>query len=818
MKPLLHLLMFSFVVAGVVTGDVAAQEETEQIVEREDFSSESLPLLEDLAVPEAEDLLVNGSRDWMVLDTEEVIVIQPVVNRPNALERRRSEIAEAQAKRGQNFGAARDALEQEIRALNDFQITLFQNPDRREFQIPVRRVKEILYYETLCLKRIELLTDPADLNHQRLQQADELLMRVQRLQSGWPGLSDVAIQLLSLNVSQRMADGQYEMALALLKEWRSRVPNSPQIRELTGTVVREIAIKAIERSDFIRAQYHLRQLNAIYPDHPVFTELASSLTQQAVTKMQQAIEAYSRNEFRAASISAENAITVWPPAQELKGAHGRITSRYQRLHVGVTELPGECIAYPIPSAADLRVDELTTLRLFEFQGLRDGTSYYGTRFLDAWEPRDLGRKVHFTLRQLRQPSDSHGVITSAEVISPLLRRLDPEDPAFDERLASIIQSVDVHSPIDFTLAFHRVPDRIESLLATISLDNDAAQGDPLSGLKDPGGFRIESSTPGMMEYVRKLPEPDSTKKYHIAEVVEHRFDSPQKAVQAFRRGEVSMLVGLPDVEVRTLQADRELSRDLFFQKSILPETHFLLFNSRSEILRHIELRKALTYSIDSERILKEIVLEDPKLQHGRLVTTPFYSGHLAVNRQLIRPPFDISRGFALTLAARQKLNQDVPPLTMIVAPGVVAQSAAAEIVNGWRRIGIEVNIVAANAPLPKSWDILYRTAQITEPTLEMWPLLTASSNARISDLSVHPDWLKQELVQIERTGDHTRSIELFNGLQQHLQEHASFIPLWEVDQYFVLRKSIRNMPEVFSHPYDNIDQWTIDPWYQESLP
>ena len=46
---------------------------------------------------------------------------------------------------------------------------------------------------------------------------------------------------------------------------------------------------------------------------------------------------------------------------------------------------------------------LTNRPLFELDRVRGGTTFYRTRYFDEWEPFDLGRRVHFTLSQVRQP-------------------------------------------------------------------------------------------------------------------------------------------------------------------------------------------------------------------------------------------------------------------------------------------------------------------------------------------------------------------------------------------------------------------------------
>src|SRR5690606_30927923 len=115
----------------------------------------------------------------------------------------------------------------------------------------------------------------------------------------------------------------------------------------------------------------------------------------------------------------------------------------------------------------------------------------------------------------------------------------------------------------------------------------------------------------------------------------------------------------------------------------------------------------------------------------------------------------------------------------------IPEQVANEMAALWRHLGLEVTVVNAGDPPPEKWDILYRTLAMTEPLIELWPFLTFQDRARISDLSIYPDWLKQELVSLDRTSDQLRAIQLLQTLHRHLWEDSAYVPLWEIDRYIV---------------------------------
>jgi ABC-type transport system substrate-binding protein len=472
----------------------------------------------------------------------------------------------------------------------------------------------------------------------------------------------------------------------------------------------------------------------------------------------------------------------------------------------------------VPGDADERQTQLTQMRLFEIDRIRNGTAYYRTRFFDEWEPRDLGRKMRFTLRHFRQPFELQSTVYAADVVAPLLQRLDPNHPAYDERLAAILESIDVASPQEFTLTFRRVPPRLEPLLARVALIEPDPSLAAEATLTDPGGFRIAGQMPDQVCYVRKLAEPDGLPRYHIAEIVEHRYESAEKVVRALELGEISMAPNLPDAIIRRLQADHDFQKRFFIQQYQQPVSHLLQFNPASVPLRIPELRKALAYAVERERLLQEIVLEDPAAHHGRLVTTPFLSSNPGRN-VLVKPlRSDFSAAIALALAARQKLKGKIPPLTMVVAPGTIPERVAEELARAWRKVGLTIQVVHDDDPSPPHWDILYRTLQMNEPLLEIWPFLTLEDRAKIQSLDVYPDWLKQEMVQLDRTSDQALAVELLQKLHHHLAESMTYVPLWEVDRFLVFRKTIQGFPQHPMHCYDEVDHWVLEPWYRTELP
>jgi ABC-type transport system substrate-binding protein len=223
------------------------------------------------------------------------------------------------------------------------------------------------------------------------------------------------------------------------------------------------------------------------------------------------------------------------------------------------------------------------------------------------------------------------------------------------------------------------------------------------------------------------------------------------------------------------------------------------------------------YAIDRQKILSETILKEPNSDRGRIVTAPFSTESAAYNPLVEPAGHDLALAATLAFAGKKQVEKEIPELKVVCAPDPVARAALQEIVAGWARIGIKARLVAdgevpADGSLPE-WDVLYRTLRMTDPFVEMWPLLALDSTPRVESLTHLPDWLRQELVNLETAGDWGSAISQLQQLHLQLASEARVIPLWELDDYMVVRKNIRNVPPRPVHTYQHIETWNIQPWY-----
>jgi ABC-type oligopeptide transport system substrate-binding subunit len=283
-----------------------------------------------------------------------------------------------------------------------------------------------------------------------------------------------------------------------------------------------------------------------------------------------------------------------------------------------------------------------------------------------------------------------------------------------------------------------------------------------------------------------------------------------------------MLLDLPPWAIASLRRNTRL----FVLDYAIPTTHVLQINPQSQPLKSRELRLALAYAIDAQRILSERILRDPESTAGRLTTAPYATTSYAYNGLLVHRDFSPITAFGLHAAALKRLKT-IPPLRLACESDPEAQSAVAQLIAQWKRVGIAVELLPTKAPgsspaniqKTATWDIAYRKLRMEEPVVELWPFLTFDSGARLESLRALPDWLRIELLELDNAPDWKSAVNRLQTLQSHLYSEVAYIPLWEVDDAIILRKNVRGFPPYkFVNSYQDVEHWIVQSWFPDDEP
>ena len=810
-----------------------------------------LPKLADMKTPDVTTLLQGKPVCWVVTIKDEVIVSEPVKPRPRTREQMLKSIEDWPKGKSP---AQRRAKKIEFDRLHFLTVVLPEtSADEPEYHLPIRFLKNVVHHEDLMLKRIDLLMDASD-----FRAAFEMLLALERVappkrvgkkEVFWPGYVDRRNRLMLLEAERKIKQKRLQSALAYLFDLNSLKADPPtevaderytafrqqlnmRFAKAVGDATEPLIASAVAAGDFHQARFFLRdRLRALVPAHPAISKWQGMLESRQQNLLGKAAAATAASRHDQAALLADQAIRVWPAgvkkdkALNVNVIYTATSRRFQTLTVGVVKLAGSPSGCPFPTESDRRHHELLTQTLFHVERF-ENIPYYKTDYFERFEPTDLGRQVEFALRPAPASWQAGPGLSSAAIVSMLSARIDPQNRHFDERLATFVSGLSVRSPREFRLRFSRVPVSPEALLKIPVVAPAPADQDGQQVLSR--RFRVHDRNERRAVYRREIPEPDGLPGYHVAEIKEIRYDTYEKALQAMLRGEFAVLPRMPSWHVETFRTNKRLLQQFRVLPYAVSTTHVIQFNPRSQPLKNHELRKSLAVGLDRTRILAETVLRDSqarvdsKQAQGRVISAPYPSRSYAYFQQNRPRPHNPILAISLATVAANRLGGKVPALKMVCSTEPIVHAAATQLVAQWKRVGLEVTLLDSAAQASDDgtdWDLAYRTLHMTEPIVELWPFLTMQPVARVADLMYLPDWLRQELINLDRAENFQLALKVLQRLHRNIQEQVLVLPLWEVDEVMVLPRNIEGFPQKPLSPYQGLERWVIQPQSpQDAIP
>ncbi|MGC1272518.1 MAG: ABC transporter substrate-binding protein [Planctomycetaceae bacterium] len=768
-------------------------------------TEEELPLLEDMELPTFDEFLDPMRRDWVVLKDGRVLVVEPIYPRPNTLAQIQAERDTLIADTSRRYS---EEGKQRLAELTTLGIFLPGEEGSQEFRIKTEDVQEVRHHEDLMLLRADQLVEEGD-----TRRAFELLFIVSRIDPAWPGLDERQLRLLVADASRWIDEGQGERALALIGALYERNPVPPQTVALLGQAAAALIGGAIDEDRYREARFALNRVRQLDGDHPAVPSWTNQLIERARTLQAEAERASTAGDGALAATLIDKAAWAWPTLAGLKPAHARLTSRYQRLLVGVPRLAGDK-PLVLPTVADERVARLTTGDLFEVEGF-DVVPAYRSVYFDRWEPTDLGRRARFELRPSLPGWAARPALSASDAIRLLSDRMHADHPKFDARFVDLVDSLQPSGPFAFEVVFNRIPLRAEAALtASRSTARIPTADDEASASSSLFQRFVETDRTLDRVVYQRAHAPATDAPPHLAEVVEIGFANYELAARAFDRGEIRMLADVPIWDVPRLQDDKRF----VVTKLALPATHVLQFHPGSEPFKTAELRRVVAVSTDAAKLLP-LVAGAGTAENARLVTAPYPSTHVGYNPLVEPRPTDLSLALALTLAAERRFEGNIPEIVFIAPAEAPARQAAETLAVTWKRIGLPVRLQTFDELAPgEKWDIAYRKLAIADPVASLASFITLDPAVHVSSLADLPDWLRQRLLDLERAGDAATAQAILIDLHRQLHSDVRCVPLFEVDRFVATRGAIRGMPGRPVAVYQSAERWVLPTEYPEATP
>lgn len=846
-----HFLCKCFVIIAALfatsnfSSSAIAQDEKEKL-------PEGFVYKESLKIPSVKEILESTPFDWVVMESGRVAITSPIPHRPFAIRKQNDRIKEL-SKKIESFRISdpdkAETYRQE-KAMLDFlyfEVPAIVEEEESVFKVLTSKIEKVVHFEDMILQRIDLLIEENDFrtafdlllfltrkgeelkNERKKADQDGLLpsMETKRNQKGefdlWPGILKREYAIAFVEAKSLIDQNQLELALIKLEDLFNRQSKYEGLDRLTGQVADKLISQSVSKDDFRKARHFLNRIKSMFPQNKSVVSWSKKLSDTAVGLIKQASQLKSKGEPVGGVDLLRKAIEVWPSQKGLENLHNREASRNQILHVGVLDLALPPQHSFLWTDAQTRYNSLTKIPLFQVNDVSDGSPHYRSRFFEEWTPTDLGRELTFQLRTERQPWEAHPLITSDVIISQLQNRLNPKSTSYDERLDFFVKGVRTQSPSKFIVELDYVPVRPETLLKTNALNPQSVDGEDKSSQR----FPLISQTDSEVRFRRALAEPDKNRDFHVMEIREHLYPNIKRAIQAVNRREIHCLPYVPIKGISRLKDDPKY----FVVQYSQPRTHVIQFDPQSPVYQSKALRKALRLSLDREKIMNEVFMdevnsEDILNQNGRVVTAPYATTHAAYNRLIKPKEYAPIAARALLISAFTSREEEktkiepIPPIRLLCPEQIEIQEAAKKIIAAWRLIGLKARIVNWSKGIsePGSWDLVYRAMRMNDPQSELWPFLTMQNRSRTKDLDILPQWLRVEIMEMDSANNWNEADKRLQNLHSHLASESMSVPLWELEEYMLFHRNVREFQKQPLQTYDRVDQWVIEPMQGELNP
>lgn len=119
-------------------------------------------------------------------------------------------------------------------------------------------------------------------------------------------------------------------------------------------------------------------------------------------------------------------------------------------------------------------------------------------------------------------------------------------------------------------------------------------------------------------------------------------------------------------------------------------------------------------------------------------------------------------------------------------------------------------------PNDPGWDIVYRQELMYTPRISLWPFLSLTDQANLANLQPFPEWFRQRILEFDTATNWNRSEQVAHQLQKDILGEVLIIPLFEIQEFLIYRKQVRNVPINPIHPYHSVEQWSMEPFLPPS--
>ncbi len=800
--------------ANSSAGKASKKTEKEDLEAEIEEATDELPLFETLTLPGIDQLLKGEKEDWIVLIGGRVLKVPALQPRPDQLawllEQQKKLLATrpSPAAQEKNANLLPEWLEK-YREFNAISIIYSEKASEDDYRLPVRYIDNILYHEDLALRKAdELIKQGNSVDAQRListvgrwsfqnniRRKKEKLAPIQ-----WPGLIETQRKLLLLNFKQAQASTDWERAFNLVKIHRGFDPQFAQIPRLLGSSFSTIAEQAMKENDYRKIRFYLRELQKMVPTHSQIKNWQARLKQLSQEKTELGTAEFQKKNYRSATKLARQAVQIWPYDSQYRRELSRLQERYQILRVG-----------QIKNSRQLEFQHRCLLhhQWFHVEKITEGYPRFRSRFVETWNPSDLGRTIQLKMKSTRQSYESQPELKSFQLAQNLEAVTLASSSKQRGLYANSIKSIYANSPDQLEIQLASQPPHPLGLFAGLLNAGSASQQTTLANTF----FRPREKSPSL--FVRAFPEPGNAGRFGVAEVQERIFADKRSLLRALLRDELDYVPNLPLAYVKRLNRDQRF----FVLRYHTPQVRLLQFHFHGLLAKEPALRLALLVALDRNKMKEQFAqAEGFQPTELRLTKSIAPSNSHAKNQSGKIVKFDriAARALYIILTRSQKKKPLEIKLLVSEEPGTIRLAEFIKL--QWESMGLKVSFVTidkkkgetATAP-SASWDVAIVSHRMLAPQYDLPRLLSENGNLTETELQKLPLPIQRSLLELEEARNWSEIDKSLRQLQDRLVLDAWMLPLWEQGAYQAIRREIRGAPARPLKPYQNLDRWMIEP-------
>ena len=294
---------------------------------------------------------------------------------------------------------------------------------KKAYEIAWRVVARVELFDQLVLaKANELVADG------RFDEAYDYFAYLQRNKSGAPTLNASIENALYEEAKHDHNKGQYDGALAPLRELYRRNPKRAGLDRALGRTTDELVQSFVERGDYPSARALLHNLALAFPDHEVVIRWDQRFLSQAESSLSEGRAAVNAKQWEMAAALSRRVTAIRPDLPGARELARDVHRKYARIIVGVSEFSPHEIPGGIDDWAARRDGRLLYRTLTEFMGAGPEGGQYACPVGEIADTLD--RRVTIQLKPGIRWAEGNAVLTGSDLSRQLLALADPGSAAY----------------------------------------------------------------------------------------------------------------------------------------------------------------------------------------------------------------------------------------------------------------------------------------------------------------------------------------------------------------------------------------------------